>query len=48
MAGARFATYMRPLIDALRELGNSGTASEVRERVARNLGLTEQEIQAEQ
>ncbi len=29
MAGARFAKYMRPLVDALRELGTSGTPSEV-------------------
>lgn len=41
MAGARFANYMRPLIDALRQLGNSGTPSEVRETIAKNLKLTD-------
>lgn len=45
MAGARFAHYMRPLIDALRELGNSGTPSEVREAIARSLGLTDEQVE---
>ena len=43
MAGSRFANYMKPVIDALRELGNSGTPSEVRDVVAKNLNLTEQQ-----
>lgn len=41
MAGSRFANYMKPLIDALRKLGNSGTPREVREAVAENLKLTD-------
>jgi restriction system protein len=45
MAGARFANYMRPLIDALRELGNSGTPSEVRDTIAKNLELTDGQIE---
>jgi restriction system protein len=45
MAGARFANYMRPLVDALRELGNSGTPSEVRDKIAKNLGLSDQQIE---
>jgi hypothetical protein len=32
---------MRPVVDALRQLGNSGTPSEVREVVAKNLNFTE-------
>lgn len=45
MAGARFANYMRPLIDALRELGNSGTPSEVRDTITKNLKLTDGQIE---
>jgi len=45
MAGPRFAKYMRPLIDSLKELGNSGTPSEVRERVAQLLGLTDGQVE---
>jgi restriction system protein len=45
MAGARFAHYMGPLIEALRELGNSGTPSEVRATIARNLKLTDDRIE---
>src|SRR5271157_1871711 len=45
MAGARFAKYMTPLIDALRQLGNSGTPSEVRDKIAKNLNLTDQQIE---
>jgi restriction system protein len=43
MAGARFANYMKPVIDALRALGNSGTPQEVRDLVAKNLQLTDQQ-----
>ncbi len=43
MAGSRFANYMRPVVDALRQLGNSGTPSEVRDTVAKNLNLTEEQ-----
>ncbi len=43
MAGSRFANYMRPVIDALRQLGNSGAPSEVRDVVAKNLNLTDEE-----
>jgi restriction system protein len=45
MAGARFANYMSPLIDALRELGNSGTPSEVRDTIAKNLKLTDDRME---
>jgi restriction system protein len=45
VAGARFATYMRPLIDALRQLGNSGTPSEVRARISENLKLTDKQLE---
>jgi restriction system protein len=47
MAGARFANYMRPLIDALRELGNSGTPPEVRDTIAKNLKLTDDLVEAQ-
>jgi restriction system protein len=45
MAGARFAHYMQPLIEALRELGNSGTPPEVRDTIAKNLNLTDGQIE---
>ena len=44
MAGARFAGYMRPLIDALKELGNSGTPREVKDKIAANLQLPDEVI----
>lgn len=36
---------MRPLIEALRQLGNSGTPSEVRARIADNLKLTDKQLE---
>lgn len=37
--GSQFVRYFGPLLDALRELGESGTPDEVVERVAKNLQL---------
>jgi len=37
--GAQFVRYFGPLLDALRDLGGSGTPDEVVERVARNLSI---------
>jgi restriction system protein len=39
--GAEFVRYFGPLLDALRELGGSGTPGEVVEQIARNLKLPE-------
>jgi restriction system protein len=36
--------YFGPVLDALRTLGNSGTPSEVKEQVARDLGLSDAEL----
>ncbi|HET9741911.1 MAG TPA: restriction endonuclease [Terriglobales bacterium] len=44
--GARFVRYFGPLLDALRALGGSGTPDEVVERIAQDLGLSD-EIQNE-
>jgi len=44
--GAQFVHYFGPLLDALRELGGSGTPNEVIERIAQDLGLSD-EIQDE-
>lgn len=40
--GAQFVRYFGPLLDALRELGGSGTPDEVVERVATDLGLSDE------
>jgi restriction system protein len=45
--GARFVRYFGPLLDALRALGGSGTPDEVVERIALDLGLSD-EVQNEQ
>ena len=37
--GAEFVRYFGPLLDALRELGGSGTPDEVVERIASDLQL---------
>jgi restriction system protein len=37
--GARFVRYFGPLLDALRELGGSGTPEEVVEQIATDLGI---------
>src|SRR6185503_11497494 len=39
--GAQFVRYFGPLLDALRDLGGSGTPEEVTERIAKNLGLAD-------
>jgi len=39
--GARFIRYFGPLLDALRALGGSGTPDEVIERIALDLGLSD-------
>ncbi|MBI3147529.1 MAG: restriction endonuclease [Betaproteobacteria bacterium] len=44
--GAQFVRYFGPLLDALRGLGGSGTPDEVVERIAHDLGLSD-EIQNE-
>jgi restriction system protein len=44
--GARFVRYFGPLLDALRALGGSGTPDEVVERIALDLGLSD-EVQNE-
>lgn len=44
--GAQFLRYFGPLLDALRGLGGSGTPDEVVERIANDLGLSD-EIQNE-
>jgi restriction system protein len=40
--GARFLRYFGPLLDALRELGGSGTPDEVVERIAADLKLSDE------
>src|SRR5712691_7634642 len=44
--GAQFVRYFGPVLDALRGLGGSGTPDEVVERIAQDLGLSD-EIQNE-
>jgi len=44
MPGPQFVKYFRPVIDALKELGNSGTPSEVREIIATNFNLSEEQL----
>ncbi|MBI5572272.1 MAG: restriction endonuclease [Desulfomonile tiedjei] len=44
MAGQRFAQYIVPLVNALKELGNSGTPTEVRDTVAKNLALSDRQL----
>jgi restriction system protein len=40
-SGAQFVRYFGPLLDALRKLGGSGTPDEVSERIAVDLGLSD-------
>ena len=40
--GAQFLRYFGPLLDALRALGGSGTPEEVVERIAIDLGLSDE------
>lgn len=44
MAGPQFVKYFPHVIQALKELGNSGTPSEVRELIAQKLKLSEDEL----
>lgn len=44
MPGPQFVRYFRPVIDALKELGNSGTPSEVREIIANKFNLTDDQL----
>jgi len=44
--GAQFVKYFGPLLDALRGLGDSGTPEEVVERIAKDLGISD-EVQNE-
>lgn len=44
MPGPQFVKYYRPVIDALKELGNSGTPSEVREIITERLHLTDTQL----
>ena len=41
--GAQFVRYLGPILDALRELGGSGTPDEVVERIAKNLKVSEKD-----
>ena len=41
--GTKFLRYFGPLLDALRNLGGSGTPEEVAERVAKDMGLSDAE-----
>ena len=47
MPGPQFVRYFRPVIDALKQLGNSGTPSEVREIIATTLHLSDQQLNEE-
>jgi restriction system protein len=44
MPGPQFVKYFRPVIDALKALGNSGTPSEVREIITNKFKLTEDQL----
>jgi restriction system protein len=43
MNGPKFVQYFSPVIDALKELGGSGRPAEVRDVIAKNLDIPEQE-----
>lgn len=47
MAGPQFVKYFPEVIAALKELGNSGTPSEVRERIAAKLSLSDTVLNAQ-
>ncbi len=47
MAGPKFVEYMVPVVEALRELGNSGTPSEVRDIIAENPKLSDEILDAQ-
>jgi restriction system protein len=42
-SGGEFSRFVAPVVEALRELGNSGTASEVTDRVIERLRISEKE-----
>jgi restriction system protein len=44
MPGPQFVKYFAPVISALKELGNSGTPSEVREIIAAKFNLTDEQL----
>ena len=44
--GPQFVSYFGPVIEALKQLGGSARPAEVRERVVKNLGVSE-ELQTE-
>jgi restriction system protein len=46
MPGPQFVKYFVPVLAALKELGNSGRPSEVRERIAQALELRDEELEA--
>jgi len=46
MPGPQFVKYFRPVIDALKQLGNSGTPAEVREIIIDQFALTEDQLNA--
>lgn len=41
--GAKFVQYFGPILDALRQLGGSGTPAEVANKIAENLNISEEE-----
>jgi len=47
MRGSQFVKYIPHVLDALRELGNSGTPAEVREWIANKCGLSDAELDAQ-
>ena len=47
MAGPQFVKYFPEVITALKELGNSGTPSEVREHIATKLNLSDNVLNAQ-
>ena len=44
MPGPQFVRYFKPVIDALKELGNSGTPAEVRGIIAESFNLTDEQL----
>ena len=44
MPGPQFVRYFVPVIEALKELGNSGTPAEVRDIIASKLNLTDEQL----
>lgn len=47
MAGPQFVRYFPEVIAVLKDLGNSGTPSEVRERIAARMKLTDGELNSQ-